>query len=149
MAYESLMLEYPQLEIMESSDLPKGLAGLYYDNVILLDKHRNTYEKYCILAEEIGHYETTYGDISDLSKIQNLKLEVIARRWSYKKLAPLQKLIECYDNHYTTMEDICHHLAITPEFLQDILEFYKDKNGLSVEYKGYKIEFDPLNISKL
>lgn len=148
MAYEALMSQYPQIEIKET-ELPKGLAGLYYDNVILLDKHRNRFEKHCVLAEEIGHYETTVGDITDYSKIDNMKLEIIARRWGYKKLVPFDKLIKCYLNHHTTIEDVCLQLEITSEYLQNILEYYKARYGLYVIHKGYKIEFDPLNITKL
>lgn len=149
MPYEALMLEYQHLIIKEVTTLPKGLGGLHYDNEIEIDKHRSRYEKHGILGEEIGHYETTYGDITELSKIQNKKLEIIARRWGYKKIVSLDKLIYCYKNAYTTIEEVCTHLEITPDYLQATLKYYKDRYGLFTEYKNYKINFDPLNITSL
>src|SRR5690625_1983507 len=109
MAYEKLMSKYPQLTIKEVT-LPRGLSGLYYDNVIKIDKHKSKYEKHSILAEEIGHYETTYGDIIDQTNIKNRKLELVARRWAYEKLVSLNKLIDCHNNHITTVSEVCTHL---------------------------------------
>lgn len=41
-------------------------------------------EKYEILSEELGHFFTSYGDITNLSDIGNIKQENRARRWSYE-----------------------------------------------------------------
>ena len=85
MTYDRLIMEYPHIKIIEKV-LPKGLPGLYYDNVIEIDKFKDKYEKHCILAEELGHYETTYGDITNLNDMRSIKLEQIARRWGYEKI---------------------------------------------------------------
>lgn len=148
MGYEALMLQYPQLTIKEVS-MPKGLAGLYMDNVIYLDKHRSKYEKHCILAEEIGHYETTFGDITDLKKVSNWKLELVARRWGYEKIVSLDKLIECYERGYRTAEEVCSHLEITVEYLKISLDHYFSKYGLTLTYRGYEMFFNPLSIQKV
>lgn len=84
MSYEKLLMEYPQICIREK-DLPKGLSGLYYDNNIEINKSQSSYEKHCILAEELGHYETTVGNILDLNNTNNQKHELTARRWGYEK----------------------------------------------------------------
>lgn len=148
MAFEELMSEYPQLCIKEVGDMPKGLAGLYTDNLILIDKHRCTYEKHGILAEELGHHETTYGDITNLDKIRNWKLELVARRWGYEKIVSLEKLITCYELGYKTSEEICVHLEVTGEYLQDSIDHYYSLHGISIEHKNYQIYFDPLYIRK-
>ena len=147
MRYEKLLMEYPQIYIMEK-DLPKGLSGLYYDNNIEINKSQSSYEKHCILAEELGHYETTVGNITDLNNINNQKHELIARRWGYEKIVSLDHLVECYLHGYTTAEEICLHLEITPSFLNDALKVYKQRYGISVHYKNYELFFDPLNIIK-
>lgn len=148
MAYEALKLEYWDLIIKETTDMPKGLKGLYYHNKIFIDKRLTYYEKHCVLAEEIGHHETTYGDITDLEEVTNKKLELVARTWGYEKIVSLDKLIDCFIKGYTTVEDICLHLEITPHYLHKAIEKYNQRYGMSIVYKGYRIFFDPLNIKK-
>lgn len=143
MALESLISEYPQINV-KLADLPKGLSGLYFDNVILLNKHLDTVEKHCVLAEEIGHYETTYGNITDLNDVKNQKLEIIARRWGYEKLVSLDNLIHCYNNRIWSLEDVCYHLDITPEYFYYAIDNYIEKYGLYKTHNGYKITFSPV-----
>lgn len=147
MEYERLIMEYPQVKIIEKA-LPKGLPGLYYDKVIEIDKFKNKYEKHCILAEELGHYETTYGDITDLNDMRSVKLEQIARRWGYEKIVSLDRLIDCYEKGQTTLEEVCVNLEVTPEYLKNVIDYYIEKYGIYKLYKEYKINFDPLNIKK-
>jgi len=146
-SYERLLMNYPHIKIIEKV-LPKGLSGFYYDNVIEINKFLSNHEKHCILAEELGHHETTYGDITILDDITNKKLELVARRWGYQKIVSLENLIECYTSGHTTEEDICEHLEVTSSYLREAINIYNQKYGLFVLYKGYKIYFDPLNIHK-
>ncbi|WP_313894317.1 ImmA/IrrE family metallo-endopeptidase [Psychrobacillus sp.] len=148
MGYDRLILEYPNVKVIEKV-LPKGLPGLYYDNVIEIDKFKNKYEKHCILAEELGHYETTYGDITEFNDLRNLKLEKIARRWGYEKIVSLDQLIDCYVKGQTTLEEVCTNLEITPEYLKSVIDYYIEKYGLFKLHKEYKITFEPLNIKVL
>ncbi|WP_432362359.1 ImmA/IrrE family metallo-endopeptidase [Sporosarcina sp. UB5] len=148
MTYESLIAQYPHLLIKEVKTLPPGLAGLYMDDVVLIDKNRGLYEKHCILAEEIGHYETTYGDITDLQKLTNLKLELLARRWGYEKIVSLDKLIECHELGFKTVEEVCTHLEVTEDYLKTSIAHYYSRFGVSTSYKGYEIFFDPLYLRK-
>lgn len=147
LALDTLISEYPQITI-KIADMPKGLSGLYYDNVILLNKHLASNEKHCVLAEEIGHYETTYGNITDLSDVRNIKLEKVARKWGYEKILSLDLLIDCHNNGFWTLEEVCFHLDITPEYLNDAVTYYIQKYGVYKIHNGYKITFDPLTIIK-
>lgn len=148
MGLDSLIAEYPQITI-KFAELPKGLSGLYFDNIIFLNKRLNSIEKHCVLAEEIGHHETTYGNITDLDEVRSRKLEIVARRWGYEKLVPLDKLIECHENEHWLTDDICFYLDITPKYLQEALNYYTQKYGISKNHNGYSISFDSLNIKKL
>jgi len=143
------MSEYPHLTIKEVGDIPKGLAGLYMDNLILIDKYRSKYEKHGILAEELGHYETTYGDITDLAKINNWKLELLARNWGYRKIVSLDKLVTCYELGYTTSEEVCTHLEVTAKYLKDSIDHYHSHYGIFTRYRDHLIYFDPLYIRKV
>lgn len=147
MSYERLIKEYPHLKIYEKI-LPKGLSGFYYDNIIEINKYKTSKEKHCILAEELGHHETTYGDITMLDSVTNKKLELVARRWGYHKIVSLESLIDCYILGHITVEDICEHLEITTNYLHEAISVYHQKYGLYVRCKGYRIFFDPLNIQK-
>lgn len=149
MRIEKLMLAYPELIFIEDPNMPSGLGGAISGNEITINKNRNLYEQHSILAEEIGHYETTYGDIADTTNIRNWKLELVARRWSYKKLVSFDDLIYCYKNRLTTLEDICTFLEIQPDILKISLDYYLSHYGLYIEHNGYKIMFDPLNIVRL
>lgn len=52
--------------------------------------------KKCVLAEELGHYHTTVGDILDLSTASNQKQEYRARLWTYDKMIGLSGIISAY-----------------------------------------------------
>lgn len=147
--FERLMIQYPHLDIKEDSYMPKGLSGLYFDNSIRINKRLLAYEKTGVLAEEIGHHETTHGDILDYNDTRKRKLEVLARRWGYEKIVSLDKLIQCYEARYITIEDVCTHLEITDTYLKSALEFYNVKYGGACTHKNYRITFDPLNIKPI
>ncbi len=42
-----------------------NLKGLYVDGIIAVDTSIDYDERTCILAEELGHHYTTYGNILD------------------------------------------------------------------------------------
>jgi hypothetical protein len=75
--YETLLQEAHEEEIeVVCIPLHGKLKGLYSCNVIAINSNTATEaEKACILAEELGHYHTTVGDILDQSKTQNRKQE--------------------------------------------------------------------------
>lgn len=149
MRMESLMLEYPELTIKETTKMPRGLRGLNKGFQIYLNRHDSLYKKHFLLAEEIGHYETTAGDITDLDTIPKIKAEVIARRWGYEKIISLDDLVSCYEKKHLTAEDVAHDFEIELEALKIILDYYFDKYGPSVNHKGYIINFDPFIIIDL
>lgn len=123
------------------------IKGLYYNNVIALNKNIDTTaEKTCILAEELGHYYTTAGNILDQKKIQNRKLERRARAWAYKKLVPLYKLVEAYKDGIKNRFELAEYLQVTEEFLDEALKYYKEKYGMYYRLGKYWICFEPLGI---
>ena len=149
MPYHNMIAQYPHLTIKEAPDLPKGLGGLYYDNVILLDKHRTNIEKNCLLAEELGHYHTTSGDIIDQSEISNIKQEKLARRWASMKLIAPHRLIESFEQGCRSRFEIAEYLNVTESFLEESLIFYKEKYGSEIKVdENYTLFLDPLAVFK-
>lgn len=121
--------------------------GLYCDGTIALDKDMYIEsEKTCVLAEELGHYYTTVGDIMDQTDASNRKQERHARIWAYHKLLSLDDLVASYKYGCRNQFEIVEHLNVTEEFLMDCLEYYKEKYGLYVRKDNYLIYFKPLGI---
>ncbi|WP_017470666.1 ImmA/IrrE family metallo-endopeptidase [Amphibacillus jilinensis] len=149
MLYEDLISKYSHLTIEEVPDLPQGLGGLYFDNVILLDKYRNTREKYCLLTEELGHYHTSAGDITDQSKLVNRKQEVRARSWGFEKAIPLEKIVQAYKAHVKNRFELAEFLDVTESYLEEALERYIQVYGICVKFKNYVIRFDPLGVTEM
>ncbi|APC48991.1 hypothetical protein BME96_12660 [Virgibacillus halodenitrificans] len=147
--YESLQSEAHGLDLdVQERVMLERIKGLYGDNVIWINKNIMTSrEKACVLAEEIGHHLFTVGDILDQSKINNVKQENIARRWAFAKLVPLEGLIYSFKQGCKSRYDIAETLNITEDFLENSLQYYKEKHGLQVRVDDrHIIFFDPLAI---
>lgn len=147
--YERLLNNSPVC-VMETDTLPKAFKGLYAEvlgkKIILIKDGLTLSEKYCVLAEELGHYHTSAGDITDQSKLNSRIQEKRARSWSYEKLVPLEKIVQAHKHQIKNKCELADFLGVTECFLGEALERYKEKYGLSVEYKDYNICFEPLGV---
>ena len=119
--YEELMATYGHLLIEERPMINKGL---YADGCIWIREDLLTKEKYCMLAEELGHYETSEGDILNQDIISNRKQELTARRWAYVTIVPRELIENVVRNGYTEIWDIADQLDLDENFLKDALEYY-------------------------
>lgn len=141
MGYESLVIENDdKVLIFERKQINKGY---YSDGVIAIKESLNESEKNCVLAEELGHFHTSHGDILDQSKIINIKKEAIARRWAYRKLLPLEVFIEAFEKRRLDRYEMVDDLQITEEFLDACIDYYRKKYGAAVSYGKYTIMFEP------
>lgn len=148
--YEKLLQEAHN-ERIEVVDIPfKGrIKGLYYNQVIALNKNIDTIaEKTCVLAEELGHYYTSAGNILDQKQLQNRKQERRARAWAYQRLVPLDKLIMAHKEGIRTRYELADYLGVTEQYLANALQYYKEKYGIYYRIGKYCICFDPLRILK-
>ena len=150
MTYDGLVSELAKegVEVIEHKFCSRALKGLYVDNVIVINYKAiaTEKEKTCILAEEYGHYRTTYGNILNQKNMSNIKQEKRARNWAYEKLISLEKLIEAYEAGVRNCYDLADFLGVTEEFLQNALKRYTEKYGLYVQQGDYLIYFSPLGI---
>lgn len=157
---EKLLSNYPNLEFAIDDELPEKLGGLYirddytpYGSIYVSGK-LDYYKQNSIIAEEIGHHETTTCNIinaySKKYDVNSAKQELQARRYGYNLLLPLKKLIECYKcGIWDDLHEICSHLEIDTASFSKIIEDYKVKFGTFVIYDGFKIEFEHLSITKI
>lgn len=151
MPYESLLKEAYQhdIDIYEEPMKPR-IKGLYSNNVIWINKHISSpVEKACVLAEELGHYHTSVGDILNQKDTNNRKQEKLARTWAYKKLIPLPRIIEAYKTGIENRYELAEYLNVTEAFLLEALSRYKEEYGLFTKKGRYTIYFEPLAIMEM
>ncbi len=148
--YEELLMEIEKEKIeIISTPLSDRVKGLYADGYIALNKKiSTTAEKTCVLAEELGHYHTSSGNILDQSKITNRKQELRARRWAVKKLITLNSLIAAYEAGVRNRHELSEYLGVTEEFIDTALEHFKGIYGYSHSVEEYTIIFSPLMVVK-
>lgn len=144
MNYDILLEENPNLQIdifhFESNDL----KGLYTDNSIAIsDKIETENEKTCVLAEELGHYYTSTGNILKQNDFNNRKQEQNARAWAYEKLIPLNSLIEAFENGCETLFEYAEKIGVTESFLKSAMEYFKSKYGCCKKVGNYTLIFFP------
>lgn len=102
-----------------------GFDGLYIDgNVALSNKIETTARKACVLAEELGHYHTTVGNILDQDDTNNRKQERTARKWAYEKLVPIENIQFAFADGHTEIWDMAEYLDLDEEFLREALIHY-------------------------
>lgn len=148
MEYKDLMkeAEKEEVEILENSCIGR-LKGLYVDNTITLNTSIETIsDKKCILAEELGHYFTSFGDIRDQSKVENRKQENRARAWGYERLIGIINLVNAYKNGISNRYELAEYLGVTEDYIDDALNYYKGKYGPYYVIDNYAVYFDPLII---
>lgn len=146
--YEQL-LDYAHMKNVDVYEgyMPKRIKGLYSNRVIKINKRLNTTaEKASVLAEELGHYHTTSGNILDQTLLINRKQELKARSWAYEKAVPISKIIDAHRLNITNLFELASYLGVTESFLEEALSRYKDKHGLSTMIDNYSICFEPLGV---
>ena len=120
-----------------------NIKGLYCDGVIAIREDMTIPEKTCALAEELGHHETSVGNILDMSSAANRKQERQARLHGYNRLVGLIGLVQAYEAGCTNRYETAEYLEVTEEFLEECIQCYREKYG---EYKivdNYTIYFIP------
>lgn len=146
-AYENLLQQgYDEGLIIKEKPLFTDSDALCNDNKIALNTNylHTSIEKRCILSEEIWHNRVTVGDITDTTKIENLKQERFARGCSLSELVSIDKIVEALINYCISLQDMCEHLNITEECFYEALYYYKQKYGQYYKCKDYILYFEPL-----
>ena len=119
--------------------------GLIRGRRIAIRKNLTTQtEKSCVLAEELGHYFTSHGNILDMDEVKNRKQELRARLYGYDMQIGLLGIIECYKHHCRSLYEMAEYLQVTEEYLNEALECYSRKYGENlVTIDNYAIRFVP------
>jgi hypothetical protein len=143
MEYTDLLVEADQLYLITKDKPLRAHDGRIKGNRIAIRKDMPEIKKKCVLAEELGHYYTTVGDIMDQGTIANQKQEYRARLWSYNKLIGLNGIVTAYKSGCRTIHATAEYLGVTEEFLLEALQAYKQKYGVYAKLDNYVIYFEP------
>lgn len=145
--YETLLdaAEQDGITVTENFDFSKTrFKGLYCDGIIAIDRDiRTDVEKAAILAEELGHHHTTYGNILDLHNVSDIKQEGRARLWAYDKLIGLTGIVAAYKYGCRSLHETSEFLEVTEDFLNEALTAYRRRYGCYAAIDNYVICFEP------
>lgn len=143
-SYDLLLTEaYNNSLIVKEKNLIAN-DGLIKGNRIAIRKNiPTTTEKMCVLAEELGHYHTSVGNIIDMNVANNRKQEHMARAWAYEKMITLEYIIEAFSHGCRELHDFSEYMNVTEAFLIDAFEYFKQKYGCYKKVGEYTLIFYP------
>lgn len=72
-----------------------------------------------------------------------------ARNWAYKKLVPLNKIIQAHKAGIKNRYELAEFLNVTEKFLDEALKRYIEEYGLYKEVNGLTICFQPLGVIEM
>lgn len=145
LTYEELLNDSHLVGLIVKEKYIPGYGGRIYKNRVAIHSGLNTStEKACVLAEELGHYYTSYGNILNQTSLDNRKQEFRARVWAYQKIITMDKLISAYQKGCRNSYEIAQELDVTEEFLLEGISVFKQKYPSVVQYKGFLIQFNPI-----
>lgn len=143
MNYESLLIEADKNKLITKEKPLKAYDGRISQNKIAIRNTLTLTQKNCVLAEELGHYYTSTGNILNQDNIENRKQEYKARLWAYDKVVGLMGLVNAYKSGCRNRHEVVDYLNIDEKFLADAIECYKSKYGVFTILDTYIIYFEP------
>lgn len=144
MNYEELLKEADICGLITKEKPLSTYDGRIKGNKIAIRKDIPTLrEKSCVLAEELGHFHTSTGNILDMQPIKSQKQELKARLWAYDKQIGLTGMVESYKRGCQNLYEMAEYLDVTEDFLRDAIHCYRSKYGEEVAIGNYIIYFEP------
>lgn len=119
------------------------LLGLYINGSIALKNGMTSAKTADVLAEELGHYHTTVGNILDQNSVTAQKQERTARLWAYNKRIGLLGLIKAFKHGCQSRYEAAEFLDVSEDTLAEAVELYRQKYGLSTQVDNYIVQFEP------
>lgn len=143
MEYTELLNEATRNGLVVKEKPLRAYDGRIKGTRIAIRRDMPTVQKTCVLAEELGHSQTGYGDILDQSTVSDIKQEQRARLWAYNKLIGLTGIIRAYKHGCKSLHETAEFLEVTEEFLNEMLAAYRSKYGCYATVDNYIICFEP------
>ena len=150
MTYEQLLTAADRDGLLVKEKKLTKHDGLLKGKRIAIRKDIETQaEKSCVLAEEIGHDRTSYGDILDQDNIMKQKQEYRARLYGYNLKIGLTGLIRAYEAGCRNLYEMADFLDATEEYLREAMQCYRSKYGVCTAIDNYVIYFKPFAVMRI
>lgn len=151
MNYEEMLMESDNKDLIIKEKPLCSSDGRIKGNRIAIRRTIKTQaQKSCVLAEELGHYYTTSGNILDQTDASNRKQEYRARLYGYNLKIGLMGLIRAFEHGCRSASDVAEYLDVTEEYLQEAIDCYRSKYGVCTTVDNYAIYFIPaLGVMKI
>ncbi|GAB6170971.1 ImmA/IrrE family metallo-endopeptidase [Paradesulfitobacterium aromaticivorans] len=139
------------------SELPVRIKAVYYapedlpPTIALSNDIITQAEETCVLAEELGHYYTSSGNLlsANTDRVSILKQENRARRWAARKIVPLESITQAFESGAQNRYEFAEYLGITESFFDWSISYYKKIHGLFMTVNNmYTIYFEPFGVFK-
>ena len=150
-AYEELLESaYNEGLIVKEMPLQSSDGRIYGNRIAIRQDITTSIQTAGALAEELGHYYTTVGNIHNQSIIENRKQERQARLHGYNRLIGLVGIIHAFNAGCQNKYEIADYLDVTEEYLEECIACYRDKYGICKQVDNYVVYFIPqLSVMKL
>lgn len=143
-SYEILLDEARNIGlVVKEKPLQSGDGRIKGNKIAIRHDIKTSRQKANVLAEELGHYYTSTGDIRDQSKLENRKQERQARLHGYNRLIGLVGIIHAFNAGCQNKYEIADFLDVTEEYLEECINCYRDKYGVYTTVDNYIIYFIP------
>jgi Domain of unknown function (DUF955). len=129
--------------IVKEKPLRSGDGRIFNNKIAIRQDIPTETEKSCVLAEELGHYFTSAGNILDQTDIVNRKQEYRARLYGYNLQIGLRGIISAHTAGCRNLYEMADYLDVTEEYLKEALDCYRSKYGEYVKVDNYMIYFIP------
>lgn len=141
MTYDELLAEADGLGLIVKEKPLESADGRICGNRIAIRNTLNTSaEKACVLAEELGHYYTSSGDII---RSDQYRQERKARLWAYDKMVGISAIVEAFRHGCRSRYDMAQYMNVTEEFLSAAVSTYGQILPGPICVNNYTVFFSP------
>lgn len=138
---EKLMAKFQGLHYIFDPAMPEGQKGLYIDNHVYLNPRQTSEELTDTVAEEIGHYLTSAGDITKQDSMEDRKQEQRARDLGVTLIVTPEDIIACHKERFSTVWECAEYLGINKKTFEHAVKVYARMYEEGLSYKNYRILF--------
>lgn len=143
--YEKLIIKAEKLgvEIREINFGTNKPCGRCLNSIIYINNQATEKERYEVLAEELGHFKTTFGNILNQNTMINKKLEYRARREGFKIIVEPNDIVESMRHGANNINEMAEYIGISVETFFDVISDFKKRYGVGVPVGNYYLRLEP------
>ena len=144
MTYDEMLILSDQAGLITKEKDLQAYDGRIYGRRVAIRRSIETQrKKACVLAEELGHYYTSSGNILAQDSVTARKQERHAREWAFDLQIGLDGIINASRAGCMNEHDAADYLDITVNFFHECIDCYRQRYGSYTRHMGYLIIFDP------